>query len=190
MGDKEPHQGREQTTVDLLRELAASVEAFTNAISPRGRLNRTDLRALDIITLRKGLTAGQLADQLKLTTGAVTGVLDRLERAGCARRIHDPEDRRRVVVQPTAEARRLGCALLAGLRRDLGAILASHSEREQELIQDFLRAVIHAIQLRADELGRERPRSRALPRARQLAPRSRRRPPARANRPGQLPAGE
>jgi DNA-binding MarR family transcriptional regulator len=184
VGDKEPHQGREQTTVDLLRELAASVEAFTNALSPRGRLNRTDLRALDIITLREGLTAGQLADQLKLTTGAVTGVLDRLERAGCARRVQDLEDRRRVVVQPTAEARRLGCALLAGLRRDLEAILASHTEREQELIENFLRAVIHALQLRTDELGRERPRRQALSRARRPVPRPRSRAPERIDRSG------
>jgi len=185
VGDKEPHPGRGRTTVTLLRELAASVEAFTNAVSPRGRLNRTDIRALDIITMREGLTAGQLADHLKLTTGAVTGVLDRLERAGCARRIHDREDRRRVVVQPTAEARRFGCAILAGLHGDLDAILASYPEREQELIEAFLRTVVRAVQLRADELSRERQSGRALARVRQLASRARRpRSPTRADRPG------
>ena len=184
MGDKEPYPGRGRTVVTLLRELAAGVEAFTNALSPRGRLNRTDIRALDIITMREGLTAGQLADHLKLTTGAVTGVLDRLEQAGCARRIHDVEDRRRVVVQPTAEARRFGCAVLAGLHQDLEAILASYPEREQESIESFLRRVVRAVQLRADELGRERRSGGALARMRGLAARARRsRAPASADRP-------
>ena len=70
------------------------------------------MRALDIINMPQGLTAGQLASRLKLTTAAITGVLDRLERAGHARRTHDQEDRRRVVVQPTPEAKRFGSIVL------------------------------------------------------------------------------
>src|SRR5262249_40439618 len=96
VGDKERRNGRHRVTVDLLRELAASLDALTNAASPHAGLNRTDMRALDIINMQQGLTAGQLAGRLKLTTGAITGVLDRLERGGHARRTHDKEDRRRV----------------------------------------------------------------------------------------------
>ncbi len=153
MGDKEGRNGRHRVTLDLLRELAASLDALTNAASPHAGLNRTDMRALDIINMQQGLTAGQLAARLKLTTGAITGVLDRLERAGHARRTHDQEDRRRVVVQPTAEARRFGSVVFRQLGNELDQLLSQHSEKERDLIDDFLRSVADIVSQRADELS-------------------------------------
>src|SRR5919108_5042804 len=121
---------RLRVTVDLLRELAANLDALNNAASPHAGLNRTDLRALDIISRQESLTAGQLAARLKLTTGAITGVLDRLERAGHARRTHDLEDRRRVVVQPTPEAKRFGSVVFRQLGEELDHLLGRYSEHD------------------------------------------------------------
>jgi DNA-binding MarR family transcriptional regulator len=59
-------------------------------------ISPTDLRCLNAIQNKGELTAGELARELGVTTGAVTGVLDRLESAGYAERVHDPADRRRV----------------------------------------------------------------------------------------------
>jgi DNA-binding MarR family transcriptional regulator len=154
VGDRQRRNGRHHGTVDLLRELAASLDALTNAASPHAGLNRTDMRALDIINMQQGLTAGQLAARLKLTTGAITGVLDRLERAGHARRTHDQEDRRRVVVQPTAEARRFGSIVFRQLGDDLDDLLLRYPEPERELIDEFLRSVTTLVSRRADELSR------------------------------------
>jgi DNA-binding MarR family transcriptional regulator len=154
VGDKERKNGRHRATVDLLRELAASLDALTNAASPHAGLNRTDMRALDIINMQQGLTAGQLAARLKLTTGAITGVLDRLERAGHARRTHDQEDRRRVVVQPTAEARRFGSVVFRQLGDGLDELLAQYPEHDRDLIDEFLRSVSTLVAQRADELSR------------------------------------
>jgi DNA-binding MarR family transcriptional regulator len=154
VGDKERRNGRHRVTVDLLRELAASLDALTNAASPHAGLNRTDMRALDIINMQQGLTAGQLASRLKLTTGAITGVLDRLEKAGHARRTHDAEDRRRVVVQPTAEAKRFGSVVFRQLGEDLDRLLLEYSEQDRELIDTFLRRVTALVGQRADDLGR------------------------------------
>ncbi len=153
MGDKEKRNGRHRVTVDLLRELAASLDALTNAASPHAGLNRTDMRALDIINMQQGLTAGQLAARLKLTTGAITGVLDRLERAGHARRTHDQEDRRRVVVQPTAEAKKFGSVVFRQLGEELDDLLYGYSEHDRELIDEFLRSVTLLVAHRADELS-------------------------------------
>ena len=153
MGDKERRNGRRRVTVDLLRELAVSLDALTNAASPHAGLNRTDMRALDIINMQEGLTAGQLASRLKLTTGAITGVLDRLERAGHARRMHDQDDRRRVVVQPTPEAKRFGSVVFRSLAQDLEGLLASYSEADRELIDRFLQSVNRVVAQRADELS-------------------------------------
>ena len=154
MGEKQRSNGRHRNTVDLLRELAASLDALTNAASPHAGLNRTDMRALDIINMQQGLTAGQLAARLKLTTGAITGVLDRLERAGHARRTHDQEDRRRVVVQPTPEARRFGSVVFRQLGDELDQLLCTYSEPDRELIDQFLRSVTGLVVHRADELSR------------------------------------
>jgi DNA-binding MarR family transcriptional regulator len=153
VGEKEGRSARYRATIDLLRELAASLDALTSAASPHAGLNRTDMRALDIISMRQGLTAGQLAARLKLTTGAITGVLDRLERAGHARRSHDVEDRRRVVVQPTPEARRFSSVVFRQLGRDLDQLLAGYSEADRELVDEFLRSVIDIVSQHADELS-------------------------------------
>jgi DNA-binding MarR family transcriptional regulator len=153
VGDKERRNGRRRVTVDLLRELAANLDALTNAASPHAGLNRTDIRALDIINMQEGLTAGQLAARLKLTTGAITGVLDRLERAGHARRTHDQEDRRRVVVQPTAEAKRFGSLVFRGLGQDLEQLLSAYPERDRDLIDQFLQSVNQLVTHRAEEMS-------------------------------------
>src|SRR5947207_2197662 len=62
-------------------------------------LNPTDLECLDVIARRERATAGDLASATGLTTGAVTGVIDRLERAGFAHRERDAADRRKVYVR-------------------------------------------------------------------------------------------
>ena len=64
-------------------------------------INRTDMRCLDIIERLDSVAAGRLASEAGLSTGAVTTVIDRLERAGLARRVADPADRRRVLVELT-----------------------------------------------------------------------------------------
>ncbi|MBO0701663.1 MAG: MarR family transcriptional regulator [Candidatus Dormibacteraeota bacterium] len=61
-------------------------------------VSSTELRSLELVAAEGQTTAGRLASALRLTTGAVTGILDRLEQRGLVRRKPDPEDRRRVLV--------------------------------------------------------------------------------------------
>ena len=75
--------------------------AFDNRAAEALSVNLTDLHCLNIVENRGGVTAGALAAEAGLTTRAVTGVLDRLERAGYARRVRDPTDRRRVKIEAT-----------------------------------------------------------------------------------------
>src|SRR5437763_16878943 len=96
---------RKQQLVDELvsafRTSGNQDNAFDNLAAERLGINRTDLLCLNAIENSGGLTAGQIAAHTGLTTGAVTGVVDRLERAGYARRARDPHDRRRVAVERT-----------------------------------------------------------------------------------------
>jgi len=101
------------TKADLIAELGLAfrrdqnrAQAFDELAADRLGINLTDLRCMDIVEQHGGLTAGELAAAAHLTTGAVTAVLDRLEDAGYARRVSDPDDRRRVRVELTAKAQR------------------------------------------------------------------------------------
>jgi DNA-binding MarR family transcriptional regulator len=76
-----------------------------NAIASRSGINVTDMGCINLLQLRGPMTPGQLADAMFLTTGgAITAVIDRLEKAGMVRRRRDEEDRRRVIVEATADA--------------------------------------------------------------------------------------
>ena len=89
-----------------VRRSQNATDRFDQAVADAIGINRTDLRCLDVIQREWPVAAGRLAEQTGLTTGAITTVLDRLERAGYARRVRDPSDRRRVLVEVTPEPSR------------------------------------------------------------------------------------
>ena len=73
-------------------------------VAGRFGLNTSDLECLDLIYLRGHASAGELARATGLTSGAVTALIDRLERAGYVERTDDPTDRRRREVRILADA--------------------------------------------------------------------------------------
>jgi DNA-binding MarR family transcriptional regulator len=104
-------------------------------------INRTDARCLDILEQDGSMSAGDLAQASRLTTGAITAVIDRLERVGYARRVPDPSDRRRVLVEATPKAFETANELMAEPMRRLYAPLAGgYSEDELRLFIEFTRA--------------------------------------------------
>jgi DNA-binding MarR family transcriptional regulator len=84
------------------------------------------------------VTAGDLGKATGLTTGAVTGILDRLEKAGMVERERDASDRRKVFVRPVAEAMRRVGPLYDKLGTATMKLASSYQTQELELINDFL----------------------------------------------------
>src|SRR3979490_3402685 len=84
-----------------VRRSQAATDRFDQAVADAIGLNRTDMRCLDVLSREGPVTAGRLAEATGLTSGAMTTALDRLERAGYARRTRDATDRRRVLVEAT-----------------------------------------------------------------------------------------
>src|SRR5216683_8328537 len=82
-----------------LRQLKALGASFVRAAAARMGVTVTDMQVIESLTSSVPMTAGQLADLTGLTTGAITGMLNRLEEAGLVRRARDPNDGRRVIVQ-------------------------------------------------------------------------------------------
>jgi DNA-binding MarR family transcriptional regulator len=84
----------------LGRELSTMTVLFHSRIAEQMGLSGTDHKCLELVLRAKEpLTAGQIAALSGLSTGAVTGVIDRLERRGFVRRVRDPHDRRKVFVE-------------------------------------------------------------------------------------------
>ena len=138
-----------------LRLLGVIADIADQAVADHLGLNRTDMRCLDIVDRLDGVSAGRLAAESGLSTGAVTTVLDRLERAGLARRASDPADRRRVLVELTDEARATLGELYEPLLRALAEQRAALSTDEAAVVRDFLREA-----RRLNERHAERIRSR------------------------------
>jgi DNA-binding MarR family transcriptional regulator len=104
-------------------------------------INRTDARALDVIEQYGPLPAGELARELRLSTGAVTVLVDRLERAGYARRLRDPVDRRRVLVEATPELRNLA-AKVYGTPDEAVDAFEGYTDADLKLLIRFLRGSV------------------------------------------------
>ena len=82
-----------------MRRAGSVMQLLGQASADRIGINATDLNCLNIVALTGHVTAGDLARQTGLSTASITGVLDRLEEGGFVRRVRDPHDRRRVIVE-------------------------------------------------------------------------------------------
>jgi DNA-binding MarR family transcriptional regulator len=153
-----PSKRSKQQLIDQLvgefRTSGNQDDAFDNLAAERLGVNRTDLHCLNAIENSGGLTAGQLAAAVGLTSGAVTGVIDRLEQVGFARRVADPSDRRRVVVEVTPEFYAQADRIWGPVRADWESkIAARFTVAELELIIEFLRLTTELGTRHADRLA-------------------------------------
>src|SRR5262245_3014352 len=127
-----------EAVLAALRALAAEVDRVDRLAADRYGLNRTDLHGLEIVGRSGGLTPTELALALGFTTGGVTTVIDRLERAGYARRRSDPGDRRRVVVEATELTAERDAEVFGQLIRSTEQLAATYTDAELAVIRDFL----------------------------------------------------
>ena len=124
-----------------LRALGTDLDRLDEAVAEKAGLHRTDLRCLEIVARDEPISAGRLAAMAGLSTSAVTSVIDRMERAGRMRRVPDSTDRRKVLVEVTALARREGRAAFAGLVDGTQRLLTRYSHADLVLLDGFLDAV-------------------------------------------------
>jgi DNA-binding MarR family transcriptional regulator len=110
------------------REMSTETIMFHQAVADVLGLHITDHKGLDLIYRYGPMPAGRLGELTGLTTGAVTGIIDRLEKAGYVRRVNDPKDRRITIIEPTRNKK---------LERKLEAIFTPISIRMHKLLSSY-----------------------------------------------------
>jgi DNA-binding MarR family transcriptional regulator len=116
-----------------------AASAFDERVAATFKLSRTDMRCLDLLDRLGPMTAGQLADQTGLSTGAVTFLLDRLEEAGMVTRRRDTDDRRRVWVQLVPSAHKRMLRMHQPIVEEMRAVTQRFKEEELAIVRDFMR---------------------------------------------------
>ena len=120
------------------RRLSCETIMFHQSVADRLGLNVTDHKCLDYLLLNGPRTAGELAQMTSLTTGAITAVVDRLEKTGFVNRQPDPTDRRRVIVQPVYENLTQIGSLFDDLATRMRTLAERYTKSELDVIIDFM----------------------------------------------------
>ncbi len=120
-----------------IRAANAQRTLYGGVLASKLGLHHTDLECLFIITLGEDVTPGQLARETGLTSGAITGVVDRIERAGYIKRVRDTNDRRRVFLVPIIERIEEIRAINRRTNRAWMEELGKYSEADMNVLLDF-----------------------------------------------------
>jgi DNA-binding MarR family transcriptional regulator len=147
---------------ELIGELFAAVRAnqlgtdkMDGTAARAMGVNRTDLRALDVVERLGPVAAGAIADVAGLTSGAVTAVIDRLTEKGYVRRVADPDDRRRVMIEKTEKLDDISGRLYGPLAERAIPLVDKFSVAELEAIIRFLKLGTELVERRVAELNEE-----------------------------------
>jgi DNA-binding MarR family transcriptional regulator len=147
----------------LGREFSSAVVMFQEAVGQQLGLSAAERKCLDILSRLGPVTAGRIAEHTGLTTGAVTGMIDRLTRAGYVERVPNPADRRSVLVtlRPDTALDEILPAIFGPLAADMTEV-ASHYTRDQlATIADWIARTTEVLQRRTEALAASAGRTRA-----------------------------
>jgi DNA-binding MarR family transcriptional regulator len=140
MSSAEPaHRAPIAALGDAMRVFSSQSVLYTTAAADALGVSLTDLLCAGILSVTGPVTAGRLAELTGLTTGAITGVIDRMEKAGYARREPDPTDRRRVIVQLVPETlEQQSAPVFAPMLAASNGVMSRYSDQELATITDFI----------------------------------------------------
>lgn len=139
------------------RKMSTATVLFHQTVAEKAGLSGTDHKYLDLLVQEGAMPAGRLAELTGLTTGAVTGIIDRLEKQGLVKRESDPRDRRKVLVVPQVEKamEKLG-PVFEVLQEDLEVFYDKFSKDELEVIRKYLLDTTKFFQSKTQQLKRKK----------------------------------
>jgi DNA-binding MarR family transcriptional regulator len=138
-----------------LRALSIQLSLLNHQVGARLGLNDVDLDCLDLIARHGPLSPSALAQRAGLHPATMTGILDRLERAGWIARDRDPSDRRAVLVRALRNRNPELMRLYSGMNSSMSDVCAGYGDAELETVADFLRRTVDAGQSATDKLAKD-----------------------------------
>ncbi len=147
----------------LEREFSTAVVVFHETIAARLGLSAAEWKCLGVLEAGT-MTAGRLAELSGFTTGAITAIVDRLERARLVRRVPNPADRRSVLIRPRrmASVKKRVMPIFASLRGAMAEVADSFRPEDLEAVQNYFS---QAIQVLRGETARLRDPRRKFPKS-------------------------
>jgi DNA-binding MarR family transcriptional regulator len=124
-----------------MREFMRLSTEWVNVAAESLGVHSTDLIAGSYLSEMGPMTAGKLAKEMGITTGAMTAAIDRLERAGFATRENDPNDRRKVIVKPNELSVEL-LAMRKSIMQEIDAIFSRHSDTDLSRLTAITKDII------------------------------------------------
>ena len=152
--DPTPEQERQallQAVCDSGRELSTAAVLFHTRLSESRGLSATEGKAVDILLRCGPMTAGEFGERSGLAPASVTGLMQRLEGKGVARRVRHPEDKRKVLIELVADQAGAATQPFADFVADLAQLVEGYSDDELRLIAGFS---TKAARLQLDAAGR------------------------------------
>jgi DNA-binding MarR family transcriptional regulator len=137
-----------------MRRASAIGVIVSQTVAQKAGLNSVDLECLDLLVTGGPATAGQLGQRTGLTSGAVTGLIDRLERAKFVRRKSDRTDRRKVLVEVRTDRMEALDAMFRPVNQVMTALLQQYSPDQLSEFADFLEKASDASTACLSELSR------------------------------------
>ncbi len=149
------HEDADEIGQIVGRELSTAVVLFHEAVGRRLGLSATERKLLDVLARLGPSTAGQLAAHTGLTSGAITGIVDRLVRAGYARREPNPADRRSVIVSrvPSTRLDRIRPEVFEPLGQAIAELSARYSGAELATISSYLTGLTKILHEQTERLA-------------------------------------
>jgi DNA-binding MarR family transcriptional regulator len=137
-----PAHNRAELVKQVVTEMQRSSDTstfFIQAVATKAGMNHTDLKVLSLLSRLGPLSPGRLAELTGLTTGAITFMLDRLEKAGYARRVRHPTDRRMVLIEFLLEPlQRVTGKYFVTMSQATAEVVKHYTDEQLEVIVDFL----------------------------------------------------
>jgi MarR family transcriptional regulator, organic hydroperoxide resistance regulator len=129
--------------LNVLGETSSTETAlFHQAAAARYGLGITDMKTLGVLMQEGAMTAGQIAKRLSVTTGAVTSLIDRLERRQLVMRVPDPADRRKVIVSVNWQTLASGENVYLSIGEAFARLYATYTTEELEFLVRYFKSQI------------------------------------------------
>jgi DNA-binding MarR family transcriptional regulator len=151
---QDDHNELANRIIASMTDLAGTLGRLNDLIAQQLGIAQTDLLCLHVLNRAGASTAGALSSQLGRTTGAVTHMIDRLEKAGYARRKPDPQDRRRVLVEASAPGLERIASFYEGMDARSRRLMATFSGDQLTAIHTFLLGSYESAAAECDHLIR------------------------------------